>query len=502
MAIQRQDGWISAVNSTTAPLGGSGTFTGEWEDVTCSAFIRITILADQGSASDGLKLQWSNDGSMMVFEESSSVSANVGRGFAITTRAKYFRIQYVNGATPQGSFTLQCICHVSGTGLISRPLDKQLTDDNFAQTVRSVTSGKKSNGDYLSSNITDNGGLHANLRNNAGTEIGTSANPMNVQVGDGTRTATVRDTGTSDSLNVAITDASGNQITSFGGGTQYAEDNPSVGGESMTLAGAIRQDTPTTTTSADGDYANLKTDSLGRLWVNASGVTQPVSGTVTANAGSGTMATNPSSSTTRDIGRVNAPNPTEAAGAYLNVRLTDGSGFYVAGSSAEPNTFYAYFDRIAPASNKYMATLFNTSATRKVVVRRIVLINNTITSVTGVLLDQYLARITARTAGTSVTIRSRDSNDSLSAGITADTGSTSVTEEYVAKRFIASSEEPVVAQTMLTAFGTYGGVVLYEKADGMKGETLRQNQGISIRNVTSSTVGVVSYCIEFTDEAS
>src|SRR3990167_3840819 len=45
--------------------------------------------------------------------------------------------------------------------------------------------------------------------------------PVNVQVGDGTRTATVRDTGTSDSLNVAIVDAAGNQITSFGGGTQY-----------------------------------------------------------------------------------------------------------------------------------------------------------------------------------------------------------------------------------------------------------------------------------------
>lgn len=45
--------------------------------------------------------------------------------------------------------------------------------------------------------------------------------PVNVQIGDGTRTATVRDTGTSDSLNVAIVDGSGNQITTFGGGTQY-----------------------------------------------------------------------------------------------------------------------------------------------------------------------------------------------------------------------------------------------------------------------------------------
>jgi hypothetical protein len=43
------------------------------------------------------------------------------------------------------------------------------------------------------------------------------------KIHDGTLSATVRDTGASDSLNVAITDASGNQIVSFGGGTQYTE---------------------------------------------------------------------------------------------------------------------------------------------------------------------------------------------------------------------------------------------------------------------------------------
>lgn len=47
--------------------------------------------------------------------------------------------------------------------------------------------------------------------------------PVNVQIGDGTRQVTVRDTGASDSLNVAIVDGSGNQVTSFGGGTQYTE---------------------------------------------------------------------------------------------------------------------------------------------------------------------------------------------------------------------------------------------------------------------------------------
>ncbi len=75
------------------------------------------------------------------------------------------------------------------------------------------------------------------------------------------------------------------RVTGGTSATQYTEDAASAGAESMTLAGTIRQDTPAGSTSADGDYASLKTDSVGRLWVNGSGVTQPVSGTITANAG-------------------------------------------------------------------------------------------------------------------------------------------------------------------------------------------------------------------------
>lgn len=100
-----------------------------------------------------------------------------------------------------------------------------------------------------------------------------------VQIGDGTRTATVRDTGTSDSLNVSIVDASGNQITSFGGsgGTQYAEDTAAGDGDIGTLALARRRDTPTADVDTDGDRARLTVDALNRLWTNPSSVTQPVS---------------------------------------------------------------------------------------------------------------------------------------------------------------------------------------------------------------------------------
>jgi short subunit dehydrogenase-like uncharacterized protein len=164
-------------------------------------------------------------------------------------------------------------------------------------------------------------------------------------------------------------------------------------------------------------------------------------------------------------------------------------------------TFYAVFDRIAPAANKYMATLFNTSTTRKVVVTHVWRFNWQVAAVTGILLEQYLARITARTAGTGVTIFADDTADTLSAGISADTNSTAVTENHIIVRSYASSEEMALAATGIV-LGTAvddAGEVLYQRRDGQRGLTLRQNQGLSVRNVTSSAIGTVSYIIEFFD---
>jgi hypothetical protein len=110
---------------------------------------------------------------------------------------------------------------------------------------------------------------HVNLRDASGNEVASAT----ADVAGGVQRGLV--------VRVASMPAGGGG----GGGTQYTEDAASAGGESLTLAGAVRQDAPSATTSADGDYTNLKTDNLGRLWTNPSGVTQPVSGTITANVG-------------------------------------------------------------------------------------------------------------------------------------------------------------------------------------------------------------------------
>lgn len=69
-------------------------------------------------------------------------------------------------------------------------------------------------------------------------------------------------------LTVAIVDADGTQITSFGG-IQYAEDAAHQNGDSGVMVLAIRDDDPPTATSGTvGDYEPLHTDAVGRLWTH------------------------------------------------------------------------------------------------------------------------------------------------------------------------------------------------------------------------------------------
>lgn len=103
--------------------------------------------------------------------------------------------------------------------------------------------------------------------------------------------------GTDGDYQTLNTDASGrlwvNCSTGCSGGTQYTEDAASAGGETLTLAGFVRQNTLSSSVGADGDYAYGKVDTNGSLYVNPFGATQ-------------------------------------AAATYLSVRLTDGSSFLTA----------------------------------------------------------------------------------------------------------------------------------------------------------------------------
>ncbi len=139
--------------------------------------------------------------------------------------------------------------------------------------------------------MTANRGLHVNLRNASGTELGDATTPVRmdptgtttqpvsgtVTANAGTGTFTVGGTvtaniGTSGSLAL---DAS---VT----GLQVTQGSTTTGQKGELIQGAVTTSAPTYTT---GQTNPLSLTTAGGLRIDGSGVTQPVSGTVTANQG-------------------------------------------------------------------------------------------------------------------------------------------------------------------------------------------------------------------------
>lgn len=80
-----------------------------------------------------------------------------------------------------------------------------------------------------------------------------------VRITDGTTDADIRDLASSNALNVSIVDGSGNQITSFGGGTQYTEGDvdTTITGTAMLMEVSGNTLQPVQGTVADGLLVNL-----------------------------------------------------------------------------------------------------------------------------------------------------------------------------------------------------------------------------------------------------
>lgn len=112
-----------------------------------------------------------------------------------------------------------------------------------------------------------------------------------VRITDGTTIATVRELGANDALNVALVDASGNQITSLG--TEYTEDAVAAANPTGPMLIARRRDTPTASeVSNDGDNIALITTAEGYLRTAVSGTVNVADGggLLSVDDGGGTLS--------------------------------------------------------------------------------------------------------------------------------------------------------------------------------------------------------------------
>jgi len=141
---------VSTGNSTTLNLGSSGVFTGSWIDILEFNNVVITVITSHASATDGLIVQWSNDGSNVHSVDNFTINANAGKQFSFGRLTRYFRVVYTNGATPQTSFSLQTILCVGALKTSSHRMRDAIVNDDDAELVKAVITGREpTTGDFI-----------------------------------------------------------------------------------------------------------------------------------------------------------------------------------------------------------------------------------------------------------------------------------------------------------------------------------------------------------------
>ena len=245
-----------------------------------------------------------------VFNDSIAAltSGNAGAIRATTDRMLYVNVGKIAGTVPTltgSSLNVNCTggCGGPATFADSSAFTAGTTSITNIGAVFNDSLSAVTSGNAAAPRITTNRGLHVNLRNNSGAEIGTATTPVRIDP-TGTTTqpvsgAVTANAGTGNfSENLAqvngstvSTAAAGVQKVGVTGNTGAAMDAAGQNAASPAneiLVGAQFNTTPTTLTS--GNMSPLQLSNVGRLIVDGSGVTQPVSGTVTANAGTGTFS--------------------------------------------------------------------------------------------------------------------------------------------------------------------------------------------------------------------
>jgi len=136
-------GEVSSTNSTNIPLGAAGVFTGSsWERTLNAGVVSIAVLADQASATDGLLIEWSNDGSTIISTDTFTIPVNTGKTFTFGPAGSYVRVTYTNGAVAQTSFALEVVFRPFFVKPSSHRVSDSVVGEDDAELVKAVITGQ------------------------------------------------------------------------------------------------------------------------------------------------------------------------------------------------------------------------------------------------------------------------------------------------------------------------------------------------------------------------
>ena len=134
--VVTSNGLVSSVNSSAVALGLGAVFTGTSEDITEYADVRVYVFANQASATDGLQMQQSSNGTNWDVIDSYTVPASTGKTYSVGVSAKFFRVMYTNGGVASTVFRLQTKYHKTySKGSSVRPQDARANDNNMEEQL-------------------------------------------------------------------------------------------------------------------------------------------------------------------------------------------------------------------------------------------------------------------------------------------------------------------------------------------------------------------------------
>jgi hypothetical protein len=158
-ASVRSSGFVSTNNSTTTTLDASGVYTGAVEDVTDYAGTIVTIYSDQASATDGLAIEWSPDGTNWDGSDVFTIPAATQKTFSFQPVCQYMRVKYTNGGTTQAVFRLQTQLKATNFKPSSHRIADAIVDDDDAELVLAVISAEKDGNGFDHVRATASGNL-------------------------------------------------------------------------------------------------------------------------------------------------------------------------------------------------------------------------------------------------------------------------------------------------------------------------------------------------------
>lgn len=162
-------------------------------------------------------------------------------------------------------------------------------------------------------------------------------------------------------------------------------------------------------------------------------------------------------------------------------------------------TYYALADAVAFAANKQLISIMNESGSGKMLsIKKLFLIDTQLSGVTGVAIRADMKKITAHSGGSTITCQSADStNASLPAQITVRTGATSVSEGAILFPITFTNDE-VGATQAFPSTALLAGLNWMPEGVELQELRLREGEGITLKQITSSTVGQFAFLIVFT----